>query len=185
MLRNFAPARRANPINRQGSTLEQRGEAMHDMKHRNWYRVSIRLIQATVLSAILATGVTSGGAIYDHPIDASITAGMAAPECAVVRAMPAGSVLLAVQPDHDICRSYFLYRTASPNSTNDANSYMASVMQDRIDEFWQLFGYVWLLCLATVGIFVALAYAVRVGYWLYGRSSSAGAGDVQDDRGAP
>ena len=158
---------------------------MHDSKHRNWYRVLIRLIQAAVLSAILATGVTWGGAIYDHPVDASIMAGMAAPECAIVGAMPAGSVLLAVQPDNDICRSYFLYRTSIPNSTNDANSYMRSVMQDRIDEFRQLIGYVWLLCLATVGIIVALAYVIRVGYGLYGRSSSAGAGHVQDDRGTP
>lgn len=54
-------------------------------------------------------------------------------------------------------------------------------MQDRVDEFRRLISHVWLLCLATVGIVVALAYAIRAGYCLYGRSTSARAREVHRD----
>lgn len=126
-----------------------------------WWRVSV---QAAVLSIALGIGVTWAGSTYDHPVDRSIMAGMAAPECAEVRTMRAGSLLLATQPDSDVCRSFFLYRTTFLDAADDARSYAASVIQDRIGEFRQLVGYVCLLWLAVVGIVFGVAYAVRLGY---------------------
>jgi hypothetical protein len=134
------------------------------MSGRNCYRRLTRSLQAIGVSALLATGMTWAGSIYDHPIDTSIMAGMAAPECAQVRAMRAGSLLLATQPDGDICRSLFLYRIAFADAANSAPSYTTSIMQDRFGEFRQLIGYVCLLWLAVVGIAIALAYAIRAGY---------------------
>jgi hypothetical protein len=78
--------------------------------------------------------------------------------------MRAGSLLLTGQPDNEVCRSAYLYRTTFPDAADDAPSYAASVMQDRIGEFRQLVGYVCLLWLAVAGIVLGVAYAVRVGY---------------------
>ncbi|MFM0080638.1 hypothetical protein P0D72_17420 [Paraburkholderia sediminicola] len=124
-------------------------------------------IQAGVLSVIIAIGMTWAGSNYDHPVDRSIMAGMAAPECAEVRAMRAGSLLLTGQPDNDACRSVYLYRTTFPDAADDAHSYAASVMRDRISEFRQLVGYVCLMWLTVVGVAIGMTYAVRLGYQRY------------------
>lgn len=81
----------------------------HGYEHRRRRRLT-RWIQALALSALLAIGVTWIGAAVDHPVERAIVDGMAAPECAQVRAMPAGSLLSARQPDSAVCRSFFLYR---------------------------------------------------------------------------
>jgi hypothetical protein len=135
---------------------------MHSTRGRNrqgWWRV---FVQAAVLSVVLSIAVTWAGSSYDHPVDRSIVAGMAAPECAEVRAMRAGSLLLANLPDSDVCRSSFLYRATFSDAVDDPHSYMASVMQDRIGEFRQLVGYVCLLWIAVVGAVIGVAYAVRL-----------------------
>jgi hypothetical protein len=137
------------------------------IRHR-WWAISI---QAAILSVILAIGVTWAGSTYDHPVDRSILAGMAAPECAEVRAMRAGSLLLAIQPDSDVCRSFFLYRTTLPDAADDPRSYKAFIMQDRIGEFRQLVGYVFLLWLAVTGVAIGVAYVVRFGYRRYRRGT--------------
>jgi hypothetical protein len=124
----------------------------------------IASVHAAVLSVVIAIAMTWVGSAYDHPVDRSVMAGMAAPECAEVRTMRAGSLLLATQPDSDVCRSFFLYRTTFPDAADDARSYAASVIQDRIGEFRQLVGYVCLLWLAVMGIVFGVAYAVRLGY---------------------
>jgi hypothetical protein len=111
--------------------------------------------------------MTWAGSTYDHPIDRSILAGMEAPECAEVRAMRAGSLLLTGQPDNDVCRSVYLYRTTLHDAADDAPSYTASVMQDRISEFRQLVGYVCVMWLAVVGVVIGMTYAVRLGYQRY------------------
>jgi hypothetical protein len=120
--------------------------------------------QAVALSVLLSISITWAGSIIDHPIDAAITAGMASPECAEVRAMAAGSLLSASLPNNDVCRSFFLYRATLSDATDDAGSYATSVMQDRIDEFWQLIGYVGVLSLAVVGTTFTLAAAARIAY---------------------
>jgi hypothetical protein len=88
----------------------------------NGYAWLRRLAQATALSALLATGITWAGSIADHPIDTAITVGMMSPECAEVRAMPAGSLLSASLPNNDVCRSFFLYRATFSDATNNAGS---------------------------------------------------------------
>jgi len=126
-----------------------------------WLR---RLAQVTALSALLTISITWAGSIVDHPIDSAITAGMTSPACAEVRAMAAGSLLSASLPNNDVCRSFFLYRATFSDATDDAGAYATSVMQDRIDEFWQLIGYVGVLSLAVVGTTFALAAATRIAY---------------------
>ncbi|SOE96676.1 hypothetical protein SAMN05414139_09654 [Burkholderia sp. D7] len=130
----------------------------------NRYPWLCRLAQATALSALLTIGITWAGSIVDHPIDTAITAGMTSPACAEVRAMAAGSLLSASLPNNDVCRSFFLYRATFSDAAADAGAYATSVMQDRIDEFWQLIGYVGVLSLAVVGTTFALATAARIAY---------------------
>jgi hypothetical protein len=140
---------------------------MRSTRGRNRHRWWVVPLQAAVLSVIIAIGMTWAGSTYDHPVNRSIMAGMAAPECAEVRAMRAGSLLLARQPDSDVCRSVYLYRTTFPDAADDAHSYTASVMQDRISEFRQLVGYVCLMWLAVAGVVIGVTYAVRLGYQRY------------------
>lgn len=140
---------------------------MHSTRGRNRHRWWVVSLQATVLSVIAAVGMTWVGSIYDHPVDRSIMAGMAAPECAEVRAMRAGSLLLTGQPDNDVCRSVYLYRTMFPDAADDTHSYTVSVVQDRISEFRQLVGYVCLMWLAVAGVVIGMTYAVRLGYRRY------------------
>lgn len=140
---------------------------MNRMCNRNRHRWLIRLAQVVALSVLLSISITWAGSTIDHPIDTAITAGMTSPECAEVRAMPAGSLLSAALPNNDVCRSFFLYRATFSDATDNAGSYEASVMQDRIDEFWQLIGYVGLLSFAAVGIAFTLAAAARIAYRRY------------------
>jgi hypothetical protein len=124
----------------------------------------IRFAQATALSAVLAIGITWAGSIADHPVDAAIMAGMTSPACAEVRARAAGSLLSAPLPNNDICRSFFLYHATFPDATDDAGAYAASVMQDRIDEFRELIGYVAVLSLVVVWTIFMLATAASIAY---------------------
>ncbi|SDD72680.1 hypothetical protein [Paraburkholderia lycopersici] len=124
---------------------------------------------------MLAIGTTWLGAIYDFPVDAGVMAGMNAPECSRVRALPAGSRLAAALPDSDSCFAFFMYRTSFPNAADDVASYRTWVQQQRVSEFWQLFGYVlalWfvLLCIVAIG-----AVAVRGLVRRLRRISSGGA----------
>jgi hypothetical protein len=59
---------------------------------------------------------------------------------------------------------FFLYRATFLDATNDTGTYAASVIQDRIDEFRQLIGYVTVLSLAVVWTTVMLATAARIAY---------------------
>lgn len=144
---------------------------MHSTRGRNRRRWWVGFVQAGVLSAIPAIDMTWAVSTYDHPIDQSIMAGMATRECAEVRAMRAGSLLLTAQPDNDVCGSVYLYRTTFPDDADDAHSYTASVMQHRISEFHQLVGYVFLTWLAVVGVVIGVTDAVRLGYQRYWRGT--------------
>jgi len=137
---------------------------MDRISKRNMHPWLTRFAQATALSAVLAIGITWAGSIADHPIDTAITAGMTSPACAEVRAMAAGSLLSASLPNNDLCRSFFLYRATFSDATDDAGAYAASVMQDRIDEFRQLIGYVGVLSLVVVWTTLMLATAARIAY---------------------
>ncbi|TOY80451.1 hypothetical protein DIJ62_17825 [Burkholderia pseudomallei] len=132
----------------------------HGYEHRRRRRL-IRWIQALALSALLAIGVTWIGAAVDHPVERAIVDGMAAPECAQVRAMPAGSLLSARQPDSAVCRSFFLYRAAYVDAASNAPGYSAAVMRARVDEFWQLVGYVLALWFVVVCVVVGIVVVVR------------------------
>ncbi|AOJ71203.1 MULTISPECIES: hypothetical protein [Burkholderia] len=134
------------------------------MEHRYERRRSRRLaawIHAVGLSALFAVAVTWIGAIVDHPVQQAIVDGMAAPECETVRAMPAGSLLSATQPDSAVCRSFFLYRAAYVDAASSADGYSAAVMHARADEFWQLVGYVLALWFVFVCIVGGIVLIVR------------------------
>lgn len=126
-------------------------------RHRRW----IRSFQFVALSALLVVAVTWTGSVYDYPLDTAVMAGMVAPECAGVRSVAAGSLLPARQPDDDICRSFFLYRTTSADATDNTRAYITSIGQDRTDEFTQLIGYVSLLSLMAVDAALALTLGFR------------------------
>ncbi|KJR90693.1 hypothetical protein PL318_17605 [Burkholderia pseudomallei] len=117
----------------------------HGYEHRRRRRL-IRWIQALALSALLAIGVTWIGAAVDHPVE---------------RAMPAGSLLSARQPDSAVCRSFFLYRAAYVDAASNAPGYSAAVMRARVDEFWQLVGYVLALWFVFVCVVVGIVVVVR------------------------
>ncbi len=117
----------------------------------------------------MAIAITWTGVVYDYPVNAAIAAGMTAPECADVRRMPAGSLLTAAPPESDICRSFFLYRTALPDAADDLHSYVRSIREDRVNEFRLLIGYVWLLSFAVVGIAFMIGSGVHAAYVCYRR----------------
>ncbi|MBM5577260.1 hypothetical protein [Burkholderia pseudomallei] len=121
----------------------------HGYEHRRRRRL-IRWIQALALSALLAIGVTWIGAAVDHPV-----------ERAIVDGMPAGSLLSARQPDSAVCRSFFLYRAAYVDAASNAHGYSAAVMRARVDEFWQLVGYVLALWFVFVCVVVGIVVVVR------------------------
>lgn len=147
---------------------------MNCARERKWkrHRRLIRSFQFLVLSGLAAVAITWAGSVYDHPLDPAIMAGMAAPECAGVRTIAAGSLRPASQPDDDICRSFFLYRTTFSDATDNARAYVDSITRDRADEFRELIGYVFLLSLAVAGVALAVALAFRSvhgRYWHSGR----------------
>ena len=120
-----------------------------------------RCFRGAFICLLLAVGATWIGTSYDFPVDTRIVAGMNAPECAPVRALPAGSRLAAALPDSDRCIAFFMYRTSFPNAANDAASYRTWVMQQRVGEFWQLFGYVLILWFAILCIVAISAATVK------------------------
>lgn len=127
------------------------------------YRWIRRCVQGACACLMLATGTTWLGAIYDFPINAGVLAGMNAPECAPIRALPAGSRLAGTLPDNDRCLALFMYRASFPNAADDAASYQAWVLQRRVSEFWQLIGYVlglWIVVLCIVAIAAAAIKAL-------------------------
>ena len=139
---------------------------------RRWLR---RYIRGACIGLMFAIGTTWLGTIYDFPVDAGIVAGMNAPECAPVRALPAGSRLAAALPDSDRCLAFFIYRVSFPDAADNAVSYQAWVLQQRVGEFWQLIGYVlvlWFVVLCVVAI--AVAGMTRLVRRLRRRISSAG-----------
>jgi hypothetical protein len=68
---------------------------MERMSKRNSHPWLARFAQVTALGTVLAIGMTWAGAAVDHPIDTAVTAEMASPDCAEVRAVAAGSLLSA------------------------------------------------------------------------------------------
>ncbi|MBB5460298.1 hypothetical protein [Paraburkholderia sp. Cpub6] len=144
---------------------------MHSTGGRLGYRLLKKLLVATALSALLAIAMTWAGSIYDNPADASIMVGMAAPECAEVRDMTAGSPGLAAQPQSEVCQTFFVYRISAPDAANDPDSYRASIVQHRTDEFSQVVPYAWLLCFTVVGIAMTLMYVFRAGLRWHRRSA--------------
>jgi hypothetical protein len=104
-----------------------------------WLR---RFIHGACVVLVLAIGTTWLGATYDFPVDAAVVAGMSEPQCAFVRALPAGGRLAAPLPDGDVCLPFFLYRASYANAADDAHAYRTWILQERLGEFWQLIGYV-------------------------------------------
>lgn len=118
-------------------------------------RWSSRCIHGACVATMLAIGTTWLGAAYDFPVDAAVVAGMNAPQCASVRALPAGARLAAPMPDSDVCLPFFLYRASYTNAADDAHAYRTWILQQRLGEFWQLIGYVlalWFVALCGVAI---------------------------------
>ncbi|MEI6003381.1 hypothetical protein H3V53_41810 [Paraburkholderia bengalensis] len=133
--------------------------AARPYRHR-WLR---RYVQGVCACLMLAIGTTWLGAIYDYPLNAGVVAGMNAPECASVRALPAGARLAAALPESDRCLALFMYRTSFPNAADDAASYQAWVLQQRVSEFWKLIGYVlvlWFVVLCILAIAASLIKAL-------------------------
>ncbi|MEM5372753.1 hypothetical protein V4C53_43030 [Paraburkholderia azotifigens] len=131
----------------------------------DWHRWVSRCIRVACVSTILAIGTTWLGVIYDFSLDSSVVTGMNAPECAPVRALPAGSQLAAALPQSDRCLAFFMYRVSFPDAADDAASYETWVLQRRVSEFWQLIRYVlamWfvILCICATAA-VALKALVR------------------------
>ncbi|WP_175948318.1 hypothetical protein [Burkholderia pyrrocinia] len=106
------------------------------------------------LCLLLSSATTWIGAIYDHQVSAGVVAGMSASECARVGVRPPGSLLTPPLPEHDICLPLFVYRASYPDAASDAASYRTWILQQRVGEFWHLFGYV-LVLWATVLLLVA------------------------------
>ncbi|WP_017776096.1 hypothetical protein [Paraburkholderia kururiensis] len=130
---------------------------LHGRRHRR----ATRWFHALVLSFAFATAVTWLGATYDHPVDAAIVAGMNAPECASVQAIPAGSLFASREPENAVCRSFFRYRVSFADAAHDAPSYQARVLQQRVEEFWLLIGYVLALWFVVVCLIAAAALVLR------------------------
>lgn len=125
------------------------------------HRRTARWVHAVILSFASAIAVTWLGATYDHPVDAAIVAGMNAPECASVRAIPAGSLFAAREPESAICQSFFLYRVSFADAAHDAPSYQARVLEQRVEEFWLLIGYVLALWLVVVCLIAGTALVLK------------------------
>lgn len=113
-----------------------------------------RWLGAIGLCLLLSSATTWLGAIHDHPVSPGVVAGMTAPECGRVGARPAGSMLTTPIPEQDVCLSLFVYRASYPDAASDVASYRTWILQQRVGEFWQLFGYMLLLWAAVLGLVV-------------------------------
>ncbi|KVN02333.1 hypothetical protein WJ62_13185 [Burkholderia diffusa] len=116
---------------------------------RIWMR---RWLGAIGFCLLLSSATTWLGVIHDHPVSPGVVAGMTAPECGRVGARPAGSMLTTPIPAQDVCLSLFVYRASYPDAASDVASYRTWILQQRVGEFWQLFGYVLLLWAAVLGL---------------------------------
>lgn len=128
------------------------------LPRRRWLN---RCVRGACLCLALAVVTTWLGATYDFPIDAAVVADMNAPECEPVRALQANSLLVSALPDSNACWPLFLYRASFPNAANDAASYRAWVLHQRVGEFWQLIGYVLVLWLIVLCGIVLVAVVVK------------------------
>ncbi|WP_230942796.1 hypothetical protein [Burkholderia cepacia] len=140
-----------------------------------------RWLGAIGLCVLLSSATTWLGAIHDHPVSTGVLAGMTAPECGRVSARPAGSLLTAPIPEHDVCLPLFVYRASYPDAASDVASYRTWILQQRVGEFWQLFGYVLLLWAAILGLVAGPIWIFR---WRAGyrhRASRRGATDDGSD----
>ncbi|WP_225034131.1 hypothetical protein [Paraburkholderia sp. XV] len=138
----------------------------------DWHRWLSRCIYVVCASATLAIATTWLGAIFDFPVDFGVVAGMKAPECAPVRASPAGSQLAAALPESDRCLAFFMYRASFPDAADDAASYQTWVLQRRVAEFWQLIGYVLVLWFVILCVSATAALAIRARIRRMRRSSA-------------
>ncbi|MBY4866569.1 MULTISPECIES: hypothetical protein [Burkholderia] len=113
------------------------------------------------LCLLLSSATTWLGASYDHPVSAGVVTGMSASECARVGARPAGSLLTTPLPEHDICLPLFVYHASYPDAASDVPSYRTWVLEQRVGEFWQLFGYVLLLWATILVLIVCPIVVIR------------------------
>lgn len=120
-----------------------------------------RWLGAIGLCLLLSSATTWLGAIHDHPVSTGVVAGMNAPECGRVGAWPAGSLLTTPMPEHDVCLPLFVYRASYPDAASDVASYRTWILQQRVGEFWQLFGYVLLLWAALLGLIAGPIWLFR------------------------
>lgn len=120
-------------------------------------------VRAAVLSLLILTGVAWLMAIDGHPVDRAVLAGMSDPACAAVHEVRAGSLLMAQQPDSEVCRSYFIYRSGAVDAADDPYAYRLDVMHQRVEAFWQIFAFVLVLWGATIGVAAGGLLAIR--YW--------------------
>ncbi|WP_236873302.1 hypothetical protein [Burkholderia sp. MSMB0856] len=104
-------------------------------------------------------------------------AGMTAPECGRVGARPAGSMLTTPIPEQDVCLPLFIYRASYPDAASDVASYRTWILQQRVGEFWQLFGYVLLLWAAIMGLVAGPIWLFRRRAGYRRRGSRRGATD--------
>ncbi|GLU31074.1 hypothetical protein WKR88_00130 [Trinickia caryophylli] len=112
-------------------------------------------------SALMAIGATWLAILYEHPVDDSIVQAMSDPRCEVVRRMPAGALLAVSPPDDDRCVSFYMYRVVSMHTADDEQTYVASVGQERIAQFWQLVRPVMALWAVSVGVFAGSLWLAR------------------------
>lgn len=130
---------------------------------RHLRRWTVNAARMACVATLVSSAATWAGAIYDHPIDDEIVAGMQSPNCTAVRTTKPGSLLTSTLPDDGICRAFFLYRGNFANAPDNEDAYRDAVARSRLDEFQQLFAYVWLLVtvVASAG-YVLFACGCRV-----------------------
>lgn len=120
-----------------------------------------RCVRGACVGLMLAAGTTWLGVRYDFPVDEAVVAGMDAPECASVRTLPSGSLLVVALPENHRCWPFFLYRMSFADAPSDAASYEAWTLHQRVAEFWRLIGYVLALWWAALGAAALIVLAVR------------------------
>jgi hypothetical protein len=125
-------------------------------RQRHAHRWAVDAVRVTCVATLVAILATWAGAIYDHPVDDGIIAGMQSADCTAVRTMKPGSLLTSTLPDEGICLAFFLYRGNFANAPDNEDAYRDAVARSRLDEFQQLLGYVWLL----VMVLAAAGYAL-------------------------
>ncbi|HTH60126.1 MAG TPA: hypothetical protein VL689_08200 [Paraburkholderia sp.] len=133
-------------------------------RQRHVRRWTVNAVRVACVATLVSMAATWAGAIYDHPVDDEIVAGMQSPDCTAVRTMKPGSLLTSTLPDDGICRALFLYRGSFANAPDNEEAYRDAVAQSRLDEFQQLLAYVWLLVTVVAGAGYAL-FACGLEVW--------------------